>query len=1773
MKKFLVAILSLLLVTLIVGCDKKNFEVVFKDGETILETQTIAKDGLVVQPADPSKESTEQYSYTFDGWYNGETKWDFANDKVTQNITLDAKYTEKVRSYTVTFKDEDGTVLSTVSVEYNGTVEKPADPIKESTATNSFVFDAWYNGETKWDFATKVKGDISLVAKYTTIEKSYTVKFVDEDGTVLDSKLVAENKTVTAPENPTKESTAQYDYAFDGWYNGETKFDLATLVNADLTLTAKYTETLRKYTVKFVDEDGTVLKEENLEYGSKVVAPANPTKESTAENVYTFDGWDKEIADVTGEATYTAKYKEEKRKYEITFMLDNETEIETISVAYGQVPSCSVEPSKTGEGVKYVFTGWDKELAAVTGDATYTAVFEEYRFGMGNVETFEENISLNDEKHISGYYDYSSTSKSVAPIIIENGKLVFNVLDTTGFQGLSINFGSVEAGKSYLINLDMEVLKADGTDCFDGFAYALTSKEGATASSAGGLLTNFELIKKQGKFVYLYQATEDLDNLYLVIRSQKDTNYIESKLVIDNVICEETDIVIKNSNTLETGALNAEFNKGFVVSEGKGTRYHGDVTVFTPNLNSSLEVVSGENAALRLNHSFDNQKGLYGIKVEGIVAGGIYEVSMDIDMFDADGNNVNASEDTYFEAMVYMNNDTFSGNRYKLYDSENKEYGVNTPIQKFIVEGNTVKFSFVASEEGYVVVTLRSLNGKGLVYADLSKFSIAPLDSVKVTFKNGDEEVQKGNILKGSVPAYKGEAIVKEADSEYTYEFLGWSLDGETVLDKFDAVTEDTTYIAVFGKTAIEYTINVKFAYDDTLNQEVKFTTLTKDAKLAEIKAMVPANDAQYTYTSNIPAELTLADNEYTIDRSVNKYEVIFQNHDETVLERKELEYGTMPICSVIPTKEGFSFIGWSPEISSVVANAVYTAQYEEIKPEYEVIFKNHDGSELYKETLEVNVVPEYKGETPVRDADTEYTYQFLGWSLDGETLVPELAPITAKTEYIAVYSKTANEYKVIYYLEDSEVYQEVPVKFGDAFELIEAPSKTGYNGSWTGETFETMPAHNVSYTISYSIATYKATIIYGDNFPELENKTVEFTIENRDSKLAEIKALTKCDDIRFTYEWSEALPTELECADVEFTLIRNFDDNVETFETATLNAANKAVDGAKWSIGYSSSIMPLDVVSLYHPENGSGKTLLWKFCSSTAYGSMNINIGSVFGGVEYTVIFDMKASVATNSTGGQVPNTSDFTTPLTQLAFGAGAENSTSGSVVNFAIAKDGIVKYTFTPANDAENYYLVFRNQKNTAGWVLIDNFYVKAKELSDEQVATAAINSLSFDSELVADSNVDLTTSYTFANKTASISYEVTEGSSYASISNNQLVLGKPTATTTIKVKATATCGEISSEKEFTMSLVVSETLLSLTETFEAGSVDANGANYKGGNIDAKRPNTNTTLSIVEHENSKALKVERNSATATQAGYVGFYSVVKPNTTYVVSLDLDAIGSTTGEMASVGYVQFEVYNNAAIGTSANRLYIYNTVGRELSTFQKVSMFAESNGSYKVIFTTNEVSGDNYIYFTIKISTEITGAKLSEDVTVYVDNLKIQECQTVLNDDFETGTATNNVYTGETKGIRVGTNSTISVGTYNDSKVLQAICLSGKQGFLGFKVEVEAGKTYRAIFEYDLIGASGTSYNTGTSGGNCATMMLSVNTEALNDGNSRLNFNTTKQGTSLNNTPAVNMTNSANNPYHAISFTANADGYVYIVLRTNNIAEDSYIYIDNLHVACLSD
>ena len=126
---------------------------------------------------------------------------------------------------------------------------------------------------------------------------------------------------------------------------------------------------------------------------------------------------------------------------------------------------------------------------------------------------------------------------------------------------------------------------------------------------------------------------------------------------------------------------------------------------------------------------------------------------------------------------------------------------------------------------------------------------------------------------------------------------------------------------------------------------------------------------------------LTLAPGEGAFIVEANsEHTVTFKNWDGSVLQEERLTFGSVPeYKGETPTREGYKFTGWTPEVGAISGDTVYTALFE-VLPKYTITFKNDDdsviSSEQYYQGATV-VEPQKPTKAPV---EGEYSYSFAGW-------------------------------------------------------------------------------------------------------------------------------------------------------------------------------------------------------------------------------------------------------------------------------------------------------------------------------------------------------------------------------------------------------------------------------------------------------------------------------------------------------------------------------------------------------------------------------------------------------------------------------------------------------------------------------------------------------------------------------------------------------------------------------------------------------------------------
>lgn len=231
---------------------------------------TVSGGGSVNYGGSTTVTATPAAGYKFDGWYSAgatggsllSSSASYAISNVTASKTVYARFTKKY--YTITYAKSDYVAsLSKTSerVAHGANATGCTMTVMSMTAQYSYAVDGWYSGATKKTSnatyaPTAVTADATYTAKGTRTLRSYTVTY--NKGSYISSvsrtsESVSYGSNAAGSTATVMANTAQYSYAFDGWYNGSTRVSTAltyapTNITGALTLEARATRTTRRYT-------------------------------------------------------------------------------------------------------------------------------------------------------------------------------------------------------------------------------------------------------------------------------------------------------------------------------------------------------------------------------------------------------------------------------------------------------------------------------------------------------------------------------------------------------------------------------------------------------------------------------------------------------------------------------------------------------------------------------------------------------------------------------------------------------------------------------------------------------------------------------------------------------------------------------------------------------------------------------------------------------------------------------------------------------------------------------------------------------------------------------------------------------------------------------------------------------------------------------------------------------------------------------------------------------------------------------------------------------------------------------------------------------------------------------------------------------------------------------------------------------------------------------------------------------------------------------------
>ncbi len=273
--------------------------------------------------------------------------------------------------------------------------------------------------------------DITLYAQWKI--DAFSVLWMDEEGNVLelDENVPYGTMPTYDGETPTKEGDAQYTYTFAGW-DPEVE-----MVTGDVVYIAKFTPSKNQYSITFLPNEGTgTMDPQTAESGETVTLQSNIfTREG-----YKFTGWntqadgggagfeDGETFTLAENLTLYAQWQLD--QYEITWSIEGEDTVTTYSS--GAIPVYDGTPVKESDAqYDYEFDRWDPEPVAVTGNATYTAVFKsipkQYKItwvvdGVETVQSYEygamPDFGETPSKQATEQFSYTFVRWSPEPVSV-----------------------------------------------------------------------------------------------------------------------------------------------------------------------------------------------------------------------------------------------------------------------------------------------------------------------------------------------------------------------------------------------------------------------------------------------------------------------------------------------------------------------------------------------------------------------------------------------------------------------------------------------------------------------------------------------------------------------------------------------------------------------------------------------------------------------------------------------------------------------------------------------------------------------------------------------------------------------------------------------------------------------------------------------------------------------------------------------------------------------------------------------------------------------------------------------------------------------------------------------------------------------------------------------------------------------------------------------------------------------------------------------------------
>ena len=312
------------------------------------------------------------------------------------------------------------------------------------------------------------------------------------------------------------------------------------------------------------------------------------------------------------------------------------------------------------------------------------------------------------------------------------------------------------------------------------------------------------------------------------------------------------------------------------------------------------------------------------------------------------------------------------------------------------------------------------------------------------------------------------------------YTFKGWydneGLTGDPVTAIGNTETGNKEYWAKWEIN--QYTIT----FDTAGGSEIAPITQDYGTPITAPAAPIRTGYTFAGWSPALPATMPAENMTITAQWTVNQYTITFDTAGGSAIAPITQDYGTAITAPADPTREGYTFVGWNPEIPATMPaeNLTITAQWT--INQYTITFDTAGGSEIAPITQDYGT-PITAPAAPIRTG-----YTFAGWS-------PAL-PATMPAENMTITAQwTVNQYTITFDTAGGSAIAPITQDYGTAITAPADPTRNGYTFvGWSPALPAAMPAENMTVTAQWRVNRY--TITYDLDRGTADDNPTGYTVE-----------------------------------------------------------------------------------------------------------------------------------------------------------------------------------------------------------------------------------------------------------------------------------------------------------------------------------------------------------------------------------------------------------------------------------------------------------------------------------------------------------------------------------------------------------------------------------------------------------------------------------------------------------------------------------------------------